>query len=668
MYESPIILRPPYIKGKGSCFNPIVKYGIPAYADSKLNPKVKGTQAWREFWEEQLYYIHNGVQVGGLFIPGRFYYYMNFSVMGNIERGNITPDMVDLHLELAYLIEYVKAHGKNLICAKGRRKGISEFTHKAVIDYGWRFNYSYKAGVVSGKSKYVTEFISKWTFGDMHLPPELSVNYHGTGKIISGYEQKNSLGAWVNEGTQNIILSETVHLDPNPLKGYYFNDVVVEEVGETERAEEFYSATIDSLKSGDKQVGTMFLYGTGGNVNKGSKGFKKIWNDPEDFNAVKFMAPATRFYLYGGASLPQHQLPLESELCKKYKPYQILGCEDLILSKEKILDKRKKAEKSGNTKKYNEELQNNPLDEKEIFRKTNQNNFNLEKINVQLQKLEAAENKEYVRYILEWKKDLKTGLRLATMEVTVRPATPLDKEEDSVYILPSEHPRKGFKNLYCAGLDSYDQNSAMTKSLGGMCVLIRENAINGAMKKAPVAVIRTRPARKEKFYEMCLMLASYYNIIGNVLGDVRCPGILQFWKEWGGDRFIAQRPAKFESPNTEAGHDYWMSINRYSKPMMVGVMETHIEDYIDQIKFPVLLNEVADYDIDTMDSDNDLADAYGIALVQDMCCELKPKDTTKEDDYNDIINLPEFGRDGNFLTERPDLESEEQDWEGFGQK
>lgn len=671
-----IILRPPYIKGKGACFNPIVKYGIPAYADSRLNPKVKGTQAWREFWEEQLYYIHNGVQIGGLFIPGRFYYYMNFSFMGNVERGIITPDMCDMHLELAYLIDHVKLMGKNLICAKGRRKGISEFTHKAVIDYGWRFNYSYKAAVVSGKSTFVEEFISKWRFGDMHMPPELSTKklLNNDDKIISGYREKNEHNEWVMKGTQNIILAETIHTDPNPLKGYYLNDVVVEEVGETEKYEAFYGATIDALKSGNKQIGTMFSYGTGGNIDKGSKGFKYAWEHPEEFNAIKYLVPATRFYFYGGADLPQRRLPIETDLYKTHKAYQLIGVEDLDLSEKDILERREKAKKSGNLKKYNEELQNNPLTEREIFKKTNANNFDLEKLTEQSAAITALGHPKYSKYKLEWKKDEK-GMIISPREVTITPLKHGEDETMCVYIRDDAHPKKTWRHVFVAGIDSYDQDTSKTsKSLGAMCVMTKEHTISGLPHKVPVACIRTRPPRKEMFYDLCLMLSVYYDIRNNVLIDVRCPAIIQWFKDRGGEKYLAKRPVKFEKEDSSQGHDYGVSLNIYSKGLMVGLMQTHIYDYSTDIWFnsdfdngPKLINELLDYDIQTLDSDNDLADAYGMALMQCISSDVRPKDTTANK-RDDTWDLPEFTQEGNIKGERPELEDIEQDHDKFGKE
>jgi len=130
LYMSPVansIPKAPYQKPKQflSQLIPIVLKGIPLYADSARDPSVIGTMEHEKFWNEEIEKIVNGFWIKDIWIPGRFYYYMNYKQMSTI-RGVITPDMVDLHLELAYHIEFCKANGKNLLCAKGRRKGISE--------------------------------------------------------------------------------------------------------------------------------------------------------------------------------------------------------------------------------------------------------------------------------------------------------------------------------------------------------------------------------------------------------------------------------------------------------------------------------------------------------------------------------------------------------------
>ncbi len=651
------IPKPPYIKGKGflnDCCDVAIN-GIPKYADSRFDPKVIGTLAWENFWKGELYKIHNGVDAGGLKIPGRYYYYLNYGYMATVG-GVMPPDMVDLHLELAYLLDYCIENGINILIPKARRLGITEALHKMAVDYGCRFSIfkkgvvsdKYVAGVAAGDKKYVDGFITKWRYADSMMPPELSIktNTDNDDEIIFGYQQKNELGAWEDKGTFNTILARTAHSKSNIFKGEYLNICISEEIGEHENWFDFYADTKDCLNKGKTQFGIMIGLGTGGNIKKGSKDFKKLSEKAEYYNFIEFVPTGDRFYYYGGASDEKQELPKHSKLLQQYKPYQLIGVEDRELATERILARRVELYKAGDMEEYYKELQNHPLNKMEIFRNTVANNFNMEKLNIQQHAIDSDPYKKYSRYKLEWHKD-RDGMIVTPWKVSAIPATEHDDDSVCVYIIDGEHPRlKTHKNLYVAGIDSYNIDTSKTsKSLGAMCVLIRENSIINAYRKAPVAIIRTRPPRKEKFYEMCLQMAVYYNMVGNVLGDIRSDGILEYWKTRGGEKYLAGRPAKFEKADSEVGTDYWFSINKSTKPLMVGVMQQNIEDYVDQMWFPHLIDELQNYDEVEIGSDNDLADAWAIALVQDLCADLKPKDITISEDNE--WDMPEWGTDSN---------------------
>lgn len=679
-----MIPRPPYYKLKNFCANPVVKYGIPKYADSRLNPNVVGTPDYEKYWTEQLHYIHHGYQTGGLFLPGRFYYYMNFNNMSTIN-GVITPDMVDLHLELALLIDYAKSVGKNVIVAKGRRKGISEFTHKAVIDYGYRFKPTYKGGIAAGQDIYAQDFMSKWRAGDSLMIPELRTRtlVNNDDEVISGYQIRNEQGAWNEQGTKNTLYVRTMFKDPNLFKGLFLNDVVAEECGEFEKLRQFFYSTEDCLKDGDKQIGTMFFYGTGGNINKGSKDFKYIWEHADEFNMIKFCVPATRFYKpnYGGATRNGVNIQEIPNLLGEKKSYELIGVEDQVAARDNIIKQGEKLLKAGNREKYLEFKQNNPIEEKDIFRKTNVNHFDTEKLNEQEYKISST-SKKYSKWKLDWVVD-DNNLIKTPRQVVATPAKQNDDSAEIFLILDNAHPRKDFSNLFVAGIDSYDQDIAKTsKSLGAMCVLMRENSIMDAPKKAPVAVICTRPPRKEVFYDMCLRLAVYYNLRNNVLVDVAKPQIIKYFEDRSCLHYLAPRPKKFESPNSEQSHSLGVSLNNYSRPMMVALMESAIFYYSDQIwfnhteEYPSgtkiqcdLINQLGNFDETEIGSDNDLADAYGIALMQDISCEMRPSDE-KDEDINEKFNLHSghFDRAGNYIpdVEGIELKNDEQDNDRFG--
>jgi hypothetical protein len=662
------IPQPPYIKGKGFDAAPLISKGIPAFADASRDPKVIGTPEYELFWQEQLYRCINGYNTGGIYIPGRFYYYMNFNAMSTIH-GVINPDFCDLHLQLAYIIEWCKAHGKNLIIGKKRRAGISEFTQKAVIDYGFRFIPAYKAGVAAGQKKYAEDFMKKRQTSDALLANEFKMNIllNNPDEVVSGYKMYED-GKEVKKGIGTEIIVRTMHNNPNMFKGLYLNDAVAEEAGEFDNLCEFISATNDCLMDGDTQVGTFYIYGTGGNVNKGSKDFKKVWENPDDYNAVKFLIAGDRFKkpYYGGATRYGKDVTNIPYLLKEYKPYQLIGVEDRKAAMENIMEERARLKK-GDLKKYLEHLQNNPIDEAEIFRKTFSNHFDVQRLNDQQDEISRNRDK-YSKYKLDWVLNAE-GQRANPLQVKAIPARDTDMESECVLILDEYHPDKKYKNLYVAGIDPYDQDVGVSKSLGAMCVITRNNPY-GIPFKMPVAVIRTRPKRKEMFFDMCLKLSVYYNLVGNVLGDkAGSSGMINWFKDHNCQKYLALRPTKFESSNSQQSHEYWMSINSYSKPLMVGLMQTAVYDYAQNIWFKELISELQNYDEVEIGSDNDLADAYGIALVQDVSVNVAPRDDSfvqEEDPFS--LGGWDLDKNGNVIPalEFKKPEDPEEDFQYFG--
>ena len=644
-YKDIPILRAPYVKGKGFLPNPLVVNGIPDYADSSRNPKCVGTPEYETFWSEQLYRCINGYNTGGIFIPGRFYYYMNFNNMNTVH-GIITPDFCDMHLELCYIIEWCMANGKNIIIGKKRRAGISEFTQKAKIDYGYRFSESYQAGIAAGQKKYAEDFMTKWEDSEALLQGEFRVNslLNNPDEVVSGYELMDG-GKTTLKNNACKIFVRTMHNNPNMFKGLFLNDVVAEEAGEFENLCEFISATNDCLMDGDTQVGMFMIYGTGGNINKGSKDFKKVWENPNDYNAVKYLITGDRFKkpFYGGATRFGKDVSVTPNLLKKYKPYQIIGMEDTEAAMENIMEERERLKK-GDLKKYMEHLQNNPINEAEIFRKMFSNNFDIQKINAQQDEITVNKNK-YSKWKLEWVTKEGTLERVSPLRVKAIPAKDTDDEGDCILILDEYHPDKKYKNLYVGGIDPYDQDKGVSKSLGAMCVMSRPNTF-GIPFNMPVAVICTRPKRKEIFFDMCLKLSVYYDLVGNTLGDkAGSSGIIKWYENHNCMRYLAPRPKKFESMNSEQSHEFWVSLNTYSRPLMVGAMQTSIHDYSQNIWFPELINQLGNFDEVEIGSDNDLADAYGIALMQSISVVAAPRDdNTKESE--DPFSL------GNWITDK----------------
>jgi hypothetical protein len=380
-------------------------------------------------------------------------------------------------------------------------------------------------------------------------------------------------------------------------------------------------------------------------MNKGSKDFQKMWDEAEDNGFIKFLITAERFHkpFYGGCSIETPQTP---NLLVDHKVHEIIGVEDTKAAMEAILEERKEVMKGKNSEKYQEHLKDYPLTEADVFRKTLVNAFDTEKMNLQMDAI-RSNSKKYVRCQLEYKKkDNGELVYPPEVEVVVDNAV---TEDGICFLIHIDHlkPNREYNALYCAGLDGYDQHLSRTsKSKGGMCVLIRRNTLGG-LQLAPVATICCRPEQKEIFYDMCLRLSIHFNLHEAVLCDVRSSGVMNYFEQKGMQKYLAYRPKKFESENSEQTHIWGVSLNVYSKPLMLGLMQSGVDYFCDQIWFPELLNQLQNFDIAYIGSDNDLGDAYGMALMQDVSMEIQPRNQ-KEWESEDMFDISgEWATDSN---------------------
>jgi hypothetical protein len=646
------VLKGGIVKSKNYCPNPIIRNGIPSYADAILNPKCVNTPAYNQWWEEQVYYCKNGYTTGGIWVPGRYYKFVNFDTFRGIAGDNIRAELHDFQLDYAYLIEQSRKEHFNIIVPKARRKTVTTMNICMVVDYGFRFELNYKAAVVAGKQEFADVFMDEWKYIDSKACNEFRIKKlkgYDKDDTVAGWLQENTSGEKIESGTRNTIYTRTVFHDPNILKGKFCHDIILEESGENENLIEVINASKANLMDGSIQVGTFHIYGTGGNMNKGSKGFKKIYYDTKKsnkFNCKALFIPATVFlkpYVSGSTDVngvPNEIVPNLLHM----KPYERVGWSDEIAADAFIKAEKERLLNSSDLEEYFKFCQNYPTTEEEVFRKTASNNFPIIQLNAQGHKLLSEENK-YEKFRLFYKKDAQ-GNTLIPYEVYAEKASADTPEEDCVLIHNNGHPQRGYRWLDVGGIDSYDQDQSKTSSsLGAMVVFRRRHNIPNVPEWLPVALIRNRPKRKEMFYEQCMMLAIYYDLVDGVLGDRANGVILNHFKEMGCERFLSYSPKKFESPNTkQQEQQYWISINNYSKPKMVGLLQTFFFLHTEKIEFINIIEEALNYDEHEIGSDNDTIDALGIALMKALDMDIVATDES-ELMKNSPFDYPDWGTD-----------------------
>lgn len=644
----------PIIKGPRFCPNPIAMYGIPDFANSQFNPKVVDTLAYQDFWAEQIDRCINGYETGGINIPGRYYFYLNFAFISTVGRGYHYPDYVDLDLEYFRFIDEIKEERVGAIILKARRKGLSEKMSKGVMSYEFRFRPDgYSCGICAGLETYSKAFYLKFKEFNNMVVPELKLHLlkDDAKEVIAGYEYKADTG-FVKDGSFNKMMCRTMGNNPNIFKGEKLDDAVFEEAGEFPMLIKSFKASEDCFKIGGQMIGTPYVYGTGGNIKAESKDFREMWNEAESFNLRKFEVWADRLFVscFVGSTNEKGEIKEDvPNISALYSEEQRIGMEDVERAREKILATKKFLAQSRNKDNYYDYLQNNPLNAKEAFLDYSNNQFDIEALTEQRFNIDSQVYHKARKYALRWVKN-EDGTIKTPYEVSAIPVENNYIGDDLVYI--SYHPVKGYKDLYCAGIDSYDLDQTRTsKSLGAMVVLARKNNPHNKGKRIPCLLIRNRPKRKEAFYDLCLRAAVYYGLKKSVLIDYAKGLVIQYFKDNGGEKFLAKRPKAFESDNSEQQHDYGVSLNTFSKPRMIALLQTFVHDDIDECWFPEIIEELQTYDTEAKDSDADAADALGIALMEDV--DMKRDARTNEDEKfeEDPYELGEWvsGPDGRMV-------------------
>jgi hypothetical protein len=629
-------------KSRGFCPNPVAKYGIPEYADSITFPSVVDTEDWWKYWEEQVYYCLNGYETGGLWIPGRYYYYLNFSYISTVGIGYQHPDFVDTDLDFYYTVEYCKKTGRGIICIKARRKGLSFKANKGIIEYGTRFlGDAYKAGVCAGLENYALDFAVKLTETESLTVPELKVHTvkSNEGERIYGYYVKDEQGKFVLDGSKNKVLIRTAFQSGNIFKGLDLEDCIFEESGEFPNLSETYEATKWCFMDGDRMRGTPYIYGTGGKMATSSKAFNEMWVDHEAFKLERFWVPGTRIYkpCYVGCTNELGEDGSETPNIdreyadKNVSPEQLLGMEDFKESEFRILEDRKIFARAKNKKKLTEHIQNLPLTVEEAFVSSADNNYDSAILNSRTLELMQSELL-YQEMVIEPKMDEKGGLvfpiepyfRLPNRDGMGRITDP-DWKIVNVY----KFPKKEIRFLDAVGIDSYDQDTSSTSSsLGG--ILVYRQPFQGLDYYGPILTYYKRPPRKEDFFMIAYLIMKAYSWPNYSMVDQGSPTIIDWIINHGGEYLLGYRPKAFESPNSEQRHTYGMKFTTWNRPISEGMVQSEILDNAMNWPFPELCKDCAAYNTGDNENDQDLHDALILAMAQHKDRKIYPSSDLKE--------------------------------------
>lgn len=602
---------------------------------------VKGSMEYQLWWDEQYDRCINGYTVNGIRITGPYYFFLNFWKIRGINKKTKRKDYVNpdfLAMDFDFFNEWEKAreNEQDFLVGKRRQTGFTE-KEAALCGHNFTFFPSSQTVIACGIEKYGMEvynrllkglnLLKKTEFG--HRAMYEGDVYVAKHKVL--LEEEDNV-QWLFEGSFSEIHMRTCKNSDQALVGLSPDLIVWEESGLFNgRLIANYNYIKPALKTLDKKTGFCLFIGTGGEMSTGAEQLEELFFNPEVHNIRSYPDIYYEGYVPGNEDVVRkiaYFVP-----AWRFKCVDDDGNDDKDKALEIIHRDRKQALNQKGKNGYIIQITQFPLNPDEMFMRTGENGFNIEKLNQRLAFLrkhpELAHFWETGR--LEWIRDNKG--KITGVEFVPDP---------NGWIRIFEHPawqREGSKapqkfGLYKSATDSYDKNEALSSSsLGSMSIIKTFMSMSEPFANTYVARITCRPPTADEFYEMTAKACVYYycyNLIewSNI-------GIFGWYERNGFSHYLKERPRIAYANVKESKVNNRFGIDPNTKGFWITSYADYIEKYIDnmydeeQIKRAIAYRDDPKYNCDITISSSI---AY-VHLLEDINLAPVDKEQKKEQFY-----------------------------------
>lgn len=266
-----------------------------------------GTSQYYKYWKEQHYRCLNGYEVGGVYITGEHYFYLNFC---RIEKKVVKDDGREtkelgfpdfLAMDFYWYLELEKnenpvKHGykntdkKSMIMTKARRKG---WSYKNAAGALWVYTFFEKSRVVIAseiEDKATNTFNMVLTMSN--FLNEFTEFRHARLKntqtfIRSGWVEKIN-GQDVEKGYRSEIKLLTLKDKPDKSAGLSCTRFIFEEAGLIHHLKKAYRFAEPTLRDGEIWIGIAVIFGTGGDSLGSTADFAEMFYDTESYGLAQY--------------------------------------------------------------------------------------------------------------------------------------------------------------------------------------------------------------------------------------------------------------------------------------------------------------------------------------------------------------------------------------------
>ena len=487
---------------------------------------VEDTADWIKFWNDEEYKILNGVWINGFYLPGYYYFYLNYIKIYHKQKAKYDfPDIYDMDYHTFLCLEHAIFLKKHFGVIKKRQAGFSLKLMIPLIVELW-----FSIGSPNYLACYEEAQVKK-SWAEILEPYRDHLNTHtawyrefNPSKVLDWRTAKQVItdsGRQLTTGRKNTLKGLVLSKSASKGVGGAAKFIFADEAGVNPSLSKFLGYVKPMISYGNMQTGTIIVSGAVGELKHLEGGLKDIIEEPEAQNfywveniwdldrkgkRVGFFVPESWAY-FGEDSYDDS--PYYGE------PFIDSDGNSFVERAEAFILRKREERKGQSIESYNFEVSQAPLTISECFAYRSEKVFPLDLINPQISRIEdTKDHGTYVELYRDKGGVVKHKLlsKFENSPILVHPITNSTNKKGVIQVWEFPKPDAPY-GLYWAGVDIVrDSESLNSQSVNSIHIYKSYHQLGSEYNAEKiVATFKARPKDKMEWYETAIMLQEWYN-------------------------------------------------------------------------------------------------------------------------------------------------------------
>jgi hypothetical protein len=607
-----------------------------------FTPNSHPSSQYMKFWKEERRRCVEGYNVGWDWIPGYFYFYLNYSPIfiveamgegtaeGRVEgkRFKDFPKFWDGDYYYYHYLDEAERAGGHASVLKTRGRGYS-FKGGSMLCRNYFLIPGSKSYAMASEWEYLTSdgLLNKaWDnmgFLDTHTAWAKRRQFKNTETHRrASYQKTDNNGVKVEAGYKSEIIGVSLKDNPDKARGKRGKLILYEEAGKFPGLLKAWQVARPSMEQGKITFGLMIAFGTGGTEDANFEALEELFYYPKAYNihplSCKNKWDKGRENTDCAFFMP---VTMNYEFCYDEKGN---SNEDKAKGWEEE-ERRKVKENSSDATALDQYIAENPFNPQEAVMRWQGTIFPVNDLKNQLSEIEVN-RKKYVdsAWVGRLAIDNESGKIKWKPDNAARPIIEFPIRDNKnmagcpiIYEMPYEDSTgKVPHGMYIAGTDPYDHDESQTNSLGSTFIM-------NVLTERIVAEYTGRPATADEYYEGVRRMLVYYNAECNYENNLR--GMFNYFKKKDSLHLLSDTPEVLVDKevmgsammNRKKGTPASVAINKWARELIKSwlINEAPGEDEImnlQKIRSIPLLKELIYWN---KDGNFDRVSALGMLLI-----------------------------------------------------